>query len=333
MDIFKPLISRISQPIIFSFCIAWIFWNWEIVVGLLWYNSGNIHLYGYKNYKLLVNANANVSKNYIFPLLIAFAFPFIRFGLNWFNAFMRTKERSQILQTSGTGKMSTLRFLELKKSYDDRFNQISEYIDEEAKLATKLNNSETDKSKLEEDVKDLGDRISALQGELSSETKRSKGLLSDYEGVNILKKKYEKLSDIGSLVGKYIFFLWTNDHLDPSRLKTGSMICNGILFIEFDNKEIIKFRFVTDDNQVVEYDFEVFAYNILKDTAFLGLPVSGSYNVKVPTDYQTKDLDKESFFRIMALLEVEKLVINEYSRVEKNFEISKKYSVGITLTF
>lgn len=37
--VLRPFVNRFAQPILLSFCIAWIFWNWEIVVGVIWYNG------------------------------------------------------------------------------------------------------------------------------------------------------------------------------------------------------------------------------------------------------------------------------------------------------
>lgn len=160
MEVLKPFLQRLSQPIILSFCIAWIFWNWQIVIGLLWYNSETICLYGYKNYKDLIYQNAKWQHNYLYPLVIAVAFPYIRYGLNWINAFVRTKEKTKLLEISGTGKLSTLRFLELKKSYDDRLFQMSQYIDEEAKIKTDLNNYATLLDQKTAELKTLQDKIS-----------------------------------------------------------------------------------------------------------------------------------------------------------------------------
>jgi len=37
--VLRPFVNRFAQHILLSFCIAWIFWNWEIVVDLIWYNG------------------------------------------------------------------------------------------------------------------------------------------------------------------------------------------------------------------------------------------------------------------------------------------------------
>jgi len=46
-DLLKSINLRLNNPFIFSFIISWIFWNWPIVVGLLWYNATTLQQYGY----------------------------------------------------------------------------------------------------------------------------------------------------------------------------------------------------------------------------------------------------------------------------------------------
>jgi hypothetical protein len=41
-NVIEEIKDRISNPIIFAFLLSWLIWNWEIPIGLLWYNSDTI---------------------------------------------------------------------------------------------------------------------------------------------------------------------------------------------------------------------------------------------------------------------------------------------------
>jgi hypothetical protein len=46
-DLLKELKDRLSNPLIFSFIIAWLFFNWQITVGLLLYKNDQLIRDGY----------------------------------------------------------------------------------------------------------------------------------------------------------------------------------------------------------------------------------------------------------------------------------------------
>jgi len=339
MDVLKPFLSRLSQPIILSFCIAWIFWNWEIVVGLLWYDSKTIHLYGYKNYKELINNNANVCRNYLCPLVIAFLFPGVRFGLNWFNTFMRTKERSQILQTSGTGKIATLRFLELKKSYDDRLASISTFIDSEAQLQTQLNNAETENTQHKTMKIELDKKTKLLEDELLLAQDHLKKSISDNDNVKLLNERYEKLSDIKNLSGKYIFKL--KESVAHNGVKQMTILHKGILKIEVlikDEENLVNMTFTNDDKMIVKLTYSMFFYNIILDKSFLGLP--NKYNNKIIYSrnnrlkfLQYDEKEKINFIQLQETMDNLQLVIHNYKDIVKHIFINDRLSIDIEHTF
>lgn len=142
--VLKPLVTRFAQPIILSFFIAWIFWNWQIVVGLIWYDNKTLPLYGYPNYRELIIENTNLRHNLYGPAFSALLYPFLRFILNLFNTFIRTHERKRLLTVSGTGNVSTLKYLQLRKSYDEKIEELSKYLREQTDLQTKVNETDTE---------------------------------------------------------------------------------------------------------------------------------------------------------------------------------------------
>jgi len=188
--ILKPFVSRFAQPIILSFCIAWIFWNWEIVVGLIWYDKESLQLYGYCNYRDLIYHKANVYRNYIYPGIIALFYPLLRYALNWFNTVIRTAERTKLLNVSGTGKMSTLKFLELKKSYDEKVAALSEYFEEQSEIQKRANESDTELIKTKQELASIQEIVSRYQQEATVERE------SNHDSQMALREKNNELKII-----------------------------------------------------------------------------------------------------------------------------------------
>ena len=257
MDVFKPFLQRLSQPILLAFCISWIFWNWEIVIGLLWHDSKTISLFGYKNFKILIESNSSWKRNYIFPLACALAFPGIRFGLNWFNAFVRTKENNSILRTRGTGKMSTLRFLELKDSYDQRLAKISDYLDSEAQIQIDLNKTKSENIEISEKLINKDNELAELSAKQSAMK-----IEFDFNKSNI--EKLIKLSKIDSLGGLYDFTVWEDGPKTNNILRATNIIIEGKCEVSAKDG-LYRLFFETSEGENYNIGINHYSYNIELD--------------------------------------------------------------------
>jgi len=133
-DILKSINLRLGNPFILSFCISWIFWNWPIVVGLIWYNSTTIEKFGYANFKHLINENGVFWRNYIMPIVFAILYPFAKWGLSWFQVWLGTKEEKTIKEVSGKGFVPTSKYLAVIDNYDADIKKLSDIIAKEGEL-------------------------------------------------------------------------------------------------------------------------------------------------------------------------------------------------------
>lgn len=125
----SQITDRLSNPFFFSFILSWLFWNWEIVIGLVWYNGNNIGHYGYDSYEALIRDNSNVLVNYLAPtltaLLYTFLWPWCRNNIDSFIA-LKAKQNNQNLR-----KISLGSFIPIEKYYTlkDRLDQANKSVE------------------------------------------------------------------------------------------------------------------------------------------------------------------------------------------------------------
>lgn len=156
-DLLKSINLRLNNPFIVSFIISWIFWNWPIVVGLLWYNATTLPQYGYPNYKALIMDYADVWKNYILPLCFAVAYPYLKLGFTALQTTVNAIDERTTKRLSGKGYIPTQKFLDLRDQYETNIQKLSdvisketEVINENLNLRTKLSEIEVEKNLLVE---------------------------------------------------------------------------------------------------------------------------------------------------------------------------------------
>lgn len=133
-DILKSINLRLSNPFILSFCLSWIFWNWPIVVGLIWYNSQTLNLYGYVNYKELIYANSDFFRNYFYPTCFAILFPYLKLGFSALQTLVNAIDERNIKNISRKGYISTSKFLDFKDQYEKDIQRLSKVIEEESEF-------------------------------------------------------------------------------------------------------------------------------------------------------------------------------------------------------
>lgn len=313
MEVLKPFLQRVAQPVILSFCISWILWNWEIVVALLWYDAKTISATKSATHMEYIKLHANGWKNYGLPLFFALLYLPTRYGVNWLNAFFRTKERDHVLQVKGTGKMSTLRFLELKKSYDDRIAQISKFIDDEAKLQTDLNITITERDELKKELFELKASYNKLNIDLESKNTMYQNAINQ-----ILF--YEEKSSIESIFGTYQFELYelVADNKERSSI-TMYTVSKGVATIYMANN-VGRIEFTSNNGISAILDIDSFFYNITSDTVLMRFIASKNMDDK---KNETQD--------ILNLLNGKHKILIDYSKII-NININDNFEVQLVRT-
>lgn len=143
-DIIDSLKIRLNSPLIISFLLSWPIWNWQIVVGLLWYNAENLSKWSEcNNYFQLIQHYSSIEKSLFFPLASAVGYtifyPMLKWGISALTAVFSTLEESNVLQISKKGYVPTSKYLDAVEKAESEINKLSEIIREESKMIEKYN--------------------------------------------------------------------------------------------------------------------------------------------------------------------------------------------------
>lgn len=105
-DIFSNIKDRISNPLIFSYIVSWLLYNWEITVALLWYDKTQFVAEGCRSVFEFIQDRLD-TKWYstivplAFALLYTFGMPYIKELVDFFNkkaVFFGKKWKAEFLK-------------------------------------------------------------------------------------------------------------------------------------------------------------------------------------------------------------------------------------------
>jgi len=141
-DFFSELKDRISNPLILSYLIGWCIWNYEIVVGLIFYKSKELKVDGYDSFLDLIKCNSNTWHFFWLPLFSAlvytFLFPFLKNLILAFGAWIDKWGGNWNLNISKAQKVSSEIYLKYKIQYEESIEKISKYANDEQNFNDKL---------------------------------------------------------------------------------------------------------------------------------------------------------------------------------------------------
>lgn len=285
MEVFKPFLHRLSQPIILSFCIAWLFWNWEIVISLLWYDSTSIKQLGFENHAEYIKTLSNPWKNYVWPIIISLLYPGVLFALNSFITWIKKHEEKTFFKITQDASVPTKLYLDIQDQIDIKEKRISKFIAKESSMLGELNDLKIENQKLQSDLNTLSTEFKETKIE------HDKILLDSKNAFHQLTIIH-KLSNPFYIVGKYDFDLEQYDSfkerykilsgefeiilLDEKKkklgieLKTKNFIIHGsvaeYIYIFEDSRVRFYADFSIDQNDVKlssKLDDLIFIYNLL----------------------------------------------------------------------
>lgn len=282
-DILDSLKIRLNNPLIISFIISWPFWNWQIILSLIWYNSSNLEIYTeFKSYFELIKSYSNWFDSLIFPLVSAliytFVFPLIKWGISSFNALISTKEESNVLEISKKGFVPTGKYVEAVQKAEAEIKTLSEIIRKESEVIEELNKERVKTSELETENGRLLNSCNDLEGVISEE-KEKFNLMQNASSDGYLDGSWKlsfKLGNFSSTCNvtfrdfNYVFFSSDDNlHLRISHIK--SYFINVI-----EEKVLISFSSIID-YKTSENDFEIQHSKIIMN--YLESPLHGKFNL------------------------------------------------------
>ena len=113
-DVYENIKDRLSNPLIFSFIVSWLVYNWEITVALLWYDKSQFHAEGCKSIFEFIQDKLNAKwLSTALPVGLAFLYTF---GMPYFKELVDFANK----KATYIGKKMKTKFLK-----DDLYLQIS----------------------------------------------------------------------------------------------------------------------------------------------------------------------------------------------------------------
>lgn len=251
MEAFKPFLQRLTQPIILSFCIAWIFWNWEIVVSLLWYDANSIKQLGYDNHADYIKTHDNSMRNYGWPLIIAFIYPITLLILNSFITWVKKHEEKMFFRITDDANVPTKLYLDIQDQVDIKEKRISKFIEKESSMLGELNELKIDNQKLKDD-------LNIVSTEFKETKLEHDKLLLDSKNYFAQLSNIFKYSNPFYIVGKYNFELEQYDSFNEVyKILTGEF---EIILLDEKKKELgieLKTKDFIIHGSIAEYIYKV----------------------------------------------------------------------------
>jgi hypothetical protein len=166
-DILKDLKTRTSNPLISSFIISWFIINWKIIIVLLLYEINDLEVDGYTSFLDYINKNRKIENVFWYPLVSAlfytFTFPFIRNCIIAFNAWIKSWGTSWFLEISKVGKISMDQYIDLRKKYFEKENNLQDLIENQAEFLKKRQIIQDENQKLKQELNDMQKDYSDFQ--------------------------------------------------------------------------------------------------------------------------------------------------------------------------
>lgn len=137
-EILNSVKERVSNPLIFSFLVSWLVYNWKIPVALIWFDEKQISANGCKSIFDFIEDEWNRNGYFWIPLFIAlgytFLFPLIKGSIKLFNTLISKLIDEREIKILEDGKVSMDKYLFLRNDYKTKIKELENIISEESNL-------------------------------------------------------------------------------------------------------------------------------------------------------------------------------------------------------
>lgn len=165
-DILKGLQERFSSPLIFSFLLSWIIFNWEVTVALLWYDVSSIRMEGSTLIDFIRSKN-NWTDSFCYPLSFAVLYtlgsPVVKALISAFNTEISKRSENWNLKISRGAKVPIEKYFALRENLEKRSIVLEDAISKESSTRTELEAFKTDLLKARNEQNNLNTEISNLR--------------------------------------------------------------------------------------------------------------------------------------------------------------------------
>lgn len=157
-DIIRGIKERFTNPLIFSFVISWLAYNWQITIAMLWYDRTQIAAEGCRSvFEFIQNRLYNTPDSFWLPVKIAigytFLIPIVRNLIQIFYSFINKWGTIFDLKVSGGGKVRIEKYLQVRDDWKKRTKILERVINEEESFKIEVEEKKTEIIELEEKIK------------------------------------------------------------------------------------------------------------------------------------------------------------------------------------
>lgn len=147
-DILESIKERFTNPLFFSFICSWLVVNWQITVGLFWYDTKQIEKTGCNSIFEFITDKINLQDCLLHPLYFAigytFLMPTIRNVIRAFYSWTAKWGDNWNLNITKGVKIPFEKYLRFREDYDKRSKILEDVITKESTNLTELNNAKTE---------------------------------------------------------------------------------------------------------------------------------------------------------------------------------------------
>lgn len=169
-DFFYELQNRVTNPLISSFAISWLFVNWKIPIGLLT-EIEILEVDGYKSYFQLINSHISFEYFFLIPfiyaLLYTFGFPFIRTWILAFNTRIKYWSTNWNLDISKSAKIPFEKYIDLRQKYEDKQKTIEKIEKESSEIKDRYEEEVAKNNELRKSIDKNSEEYSKIRSDLN----------------------------------------------------------------------------------------------------------------------------------------------------------------------
>ena len=162
-DILNNIKDRFSNPLVFSFVCSWLVINWQITVGLLWYDPVQISKTGCNSIFEFISDKLNPTDCLYHPFLFALAYtiamPTIKNLIRALYSWTAKWGDNWNLHITKGVKIPFEKYLKFREDYDKRSKILEDIISKESSNQTKYNQTKTELLQSQAIVNDLQQRV------------------------------------------------------------------------------------------------------------------------------------------------------------------------------
>lgn len=146
-QVFSSIKDRLSNPLVFSFCLSWLAFNWRIVVALIFYDSAH-NIEDGQSLIPYIFSNTYYGRSFIYPFLVAlgytFGMPFMLSVISAAQASATKLGEQWNLSILKNGKIPIEKYFSLREEYKKQTSELIKIIEDESVTKNQLTIAQTD---------------------------------------------------------------------------------------------------------------------------------------------------------------------------------------------